>query len=92
MDSPSTNPLDINQVARFIAANNMKDIIAKLIFLQTKHALSESFIEEAKDIALASLTGAEMRRYSKFSILRPSMYILMGVFGINLLLKTLSSV
>ncbi|KGG50809.1 hypothetical protein DI09_54p10 [Mitosporidium daphniae] len=47
----------LEQVSKFIASDNMKDIIPKLVFLQKHKSLSEEFIENAKNLALKSLTG-----------------------------------
>ena len=75
--------LSMEQVAKFIAADNMRDLVAKLVYLQSEEGLSESYLENAKDRALELLFGNSPKKYSS---LRPSLFILVAVFGVNFIL------
>lgn len=82
----------LEQVSKFIASDNMKDIIPKLVFLQKHKSLSEEFIENAKNLALKSLTGVSNPSSFKFAGIRSSLLILVSVFGSNMLIRKIYAV
>ena len=63
----------LDQAARFLAADGLKDIVAKIIFLQQK-GLSEGQIETVKDMALKLLSNPTQTVSFAFRMMLPMIF------------------